>query len=422
MAFEVNKIRKQFPALSIIDEGKPRIYLDNPGGTQVPRHVLDRMENYLINTNANHAGVFRTSVESDKVLQEAHQGMADLLNASNADEIVFGANMTTLTFAISRSIGKLLNRGDTILLTHMDHEGNVGPWMHLAEDMGLKIKWLKFNLSTFEYDLNELSELLSEGNVRLAAINYASNCLGTVNDIKKITEMAHQYDTMVFVDAVQYVAHGPADVQNLDCDFFVCSPYKFFGPHQGVLWGKYELLQKLESYKVRPADDVPPGKYETGTQSHEGQAGTLGVIEYLEWIGESMGKEFQKNFNELSGRRKKLHAAMQAIQEYELILSERLINGLQEFPDLQIAGINNKKDFLRRVPTVSFSVKNKNPQKMAQKLADENIFVWHGHNYALEVVRLMGLEDSGGVVRIGPVHYNTIQEIDRTLEVLGSCL
>ena len=422
MAIQVNTIREQFPALSLADEGKPRIYLDNPGGTQVPRQVLNRMENYLIQTNANHAGVFRTSVESDKVLQEAHQGMAELLNARNADEIVFGANMTTLTFAVSRSIGRLLNRGDTILLTHMDHEGNVGPWMHLAEDLGLKVKWLKFNLKTYEYDLNELAELLSEGNVRLAAINYASNCLGTVNDVKTITEMAHQTDTIVFVDAVQYVPHGPADVQNLGCDFLVCSPYKFFGPHQGVLWGKYELLQKLESYKVRPADNAPPGKYETGTQSHEGQAGTLGVIEYLEWLGESMGKEYQDNFKEFSGRRKNLHAAMQAIQEYEQILSERLISGLQMFPDVQIAGISNKKDFSRRVPTVSFTIKNKNPQIIAQKLADENIFVWHGHNYALEAIRLMGVEDSGGVIRIGPVHYNTIQEIDRTLEVLGTCL
>ena len=285
------------------------------------------------------------------------------------------------------------------------------------------MKWLKFNLKTYEYDLNELTELLSEGNVRLAAINYASNCLGTVNDVKKITEMVHQQsDAVVFVDAVQYVPHGSTDVQNLGCDFLVCSPYKFFGPHQGVLWGKYELLQKLESYKVRPADNVPPGKYETGTQSHEGQAGTLGVIEYLEWIGESMGTEYQKNIKEFSGRRKNLHAAMQSIQEYEQILSERLISGLQIFPDLQIAGISNKKDFSRRVPTVSFTVKNKNPQKIAQKLAHENIFVWHGHNYALEAVRLMGVEDSGGVIRIGPVHYNTIQEIDRTLEVLGTCL
>jgi len=422
MAIDVNAIRKEFPALSLTDKGNPRIYLDNPGGTQVPRQVLNRMENYLIKTNANHAGVFRTSVESDKVLQEAHQGMAELLNASNADEIVFGANMTTLTFAVSRSIGRLLNRGDTILLTHMDHEGNVGPWMHLAEDLGLKVKWLKFDLKTFEYDLNELAKLLSEGNVRLAAINYASNCLGTVNDIKTISEMAHQSDTIVFVDAVQYVAHGPVDVQNLGCDFLVCSPYKFFGPHQGVLWGKNQLLKKLESYKVRPADNAPPGKFETGTQSHEGQAGTLGVIEYLEWIGESMGTEFHDNFKEFNGRRKNLHAAMQAIQAYEQILSERLICGLQTFNDVKIAGISSKKDFSRRVPTISFTIKNKNPQEIAQKFADENIFVWHGHNYALEVVRLMGVEDSGGVVRIGPVHYNTIQEIDRTLEVLKTCL
>jgi len=422
MAIDVNVIRKKFPALSLTDEGMPRIYLDNPGGTQVPQQVLKRMENYLIQTNANHAGVFRTSVESDKVLEKAHQGMADLLNARNADEIVFGANMTTLTFAISRSIGKILSRGDKILLTHMDHEGNVGPWMHLAEDLGLKVKWLKFNLETYEYDLNQLAEILSEGNVRLAAINYASNCLGTVNDVKTISEMAHQSNTIVFVDAVQYVAHGPIDVQNLGCDFLVCSPYKFFGPHQGVLWGKYELLQKLESYKVRPADKVPPGKYETGTQSHEAQAGTLGVIEYLEWIGESMGIEHQDKFNEFSGSRKNLHAAMHAIQEYEQILSERLISGLKMFNDLKIAGISNKKYFSRRVPTVSFTVKNKIPQKIAQNLADENIFVWHGHNYALEAVRQMGLEDLGGVVRIGPVHYNTTKEIDRTLEVLETCL
>ena len=422
MAIEINTIREQFPALSLTDEGKSRIYLDNPGGTQVPWQVLNRMENYLIQTNANHAGVFRTSIESDKVINEAHEGMADLLNANKADEIIFGANMTTLTFAISRSIGRLLNHGDTILLTHMDHEGNVGPWMHLAKDLGLNVKWLRFNLETYEYDLNELAELLSEGNVSLAAFNYASNCLGTINDIKTMTEMAHQFDTLVFVDAVQYVPHGSVDVQNLGCDFLVCSPYKFFGPHQGVLWGKYELLQKLYSYKVRPADNMPSGKFETGTQSHEGQAGTLGVIEYLELVGESMGVEYKEDFIEFSGRRKNLHTAMQAIQEYEQILSERLISGLQKFSNLKIAGIINKKDFSRRVPTVSFTVKNKNPQEIAKKLADENIFVWHGHNYALEAIRLMGFEDSGGVVRIGPVHYNTIQEIDRTIEVLGTCL
>ena len=421
MAINVKKIREQFPALSLTDEGKARIYLDNPGGTQVPRQVLDRMERYLVHTNANHGGPFRTSVESDHVLEEAHQGMADLLNAESADEIVFGPNMTTLTFAVSRSIGRLLSRGDVILLTRMDHDGNIGPWLHLAEDLGLKVRWLSFDLETYEYDLDEAADLLKDGAVKLAAINYASNCLGTINNVKAITELAHQSDAMVFIDAVQYVPHGPTDVQDLDCDFLVCSPYKFFGPHQGVLWGKSELLEKLEAYKVRPADDNAPGKFETGTQLHEGQAGTLGVLEYLQWIGETMGSEFQGYFPEFSGRRMSLHAAMFAVQEYEQTLSRRLIDGLRSLAGVVVRGISNQNDFSRRVPTVSFTVKNQNPEEIALKLAEENIFIWHGHNYALEAIRMMELEESGGVVRIGPVHYNTVEEIDCALEVLKTC-
>ena len=421
MALNIKTIREQFPALALKDEGKARIYLDNPGGTQVPRQVLERMEHYLIHTNSNHGGPFRTSVESDKVLKDAHQGMADLLNAKSADEIVFGANMTSLTFAVSRSIGRLLKHGDVILLTRMDHDGNVGPWLHLAEDLGLEVKWLNFDLKTYEYDLEEAQSIFKDNNIKLAAINYASNCLGTINNVKALTEMAHLSDTLVFVDAVQYVPHGPTDVQDIGCDFLACSPYKFFGPHQGVLWGKAELLEKLEAYKVRPAENTAPGKFETGTQLHEGQAGTLGVLEYLEWLGETMGAEYLANFPEFSGRRKKLHAAMLAIQDYEQTLSSRLIEGLQNLAGVDVKGISAVKDLARRVPTVSFTVKNQNPEEIAVKLAAENIFVWHGHNYALEAVRLMGLEESGGVVRIGPVHYNTLEEIDRTLEVLKTC-
>ena len=421
MALNIKTIREQFPALALKDEGKARIYLDNPGGTQVPRQVLERMEHYLIHTNSNHGGPFRTSVESDKVLKDAHQGMADLLNAKSADEIVFGANMTSLTFAVSRSIGRLLKHGDVILLTRMDHDGNVGPWLHLAEDLGLEVKWLNFDLKTYEYDLEEAQSIFKDNNIKLAAINYASNCLGTINNVKALTEMAHLSDTLVFVDAVQYVPHGPTDVQDIGCDFLACSPYKFFGPHQGVLWGKAELLEKLEAYKVRPAENTAPGKFETGTQLHEGQAGTLGVLEYLEWLGETMGAEYLANFPEFSGRRKKLHAAMLAIQDYEQTLSSRLIEGLQNLAGVDVKGISAVKDLARRVPTVSFTVKNQNPEEIAVKLAAENIFVWHGHNYALEAVRLMGIEESGGVVRIGPVHYNTLEEIDRTLEVLKTC-
>ena len=421
MALNIKTIREQFPALALKDEGKARIYLDNPGGTQVPRQVLERMEHYLIHTNSNHGGPFRTSVESDKVLKDAHQGMADLLNAKSADEIVFGANMTSLTFAVSRSIGRLLKHGDVILLTRMDHDGNVGPWLHLAEDLGLEVKWLNFDLKTYEYDLEEAQSIFKDNNIKLAAINYASNCLGTINNVKALTEMAHLSDTLVFVDAVQYVPHGPTDVQDIGCDFLACSPYKFFGPHQGVLWGKAEILEKLEAYKVRPADNFAPGKFETGTQLHEGQAGTLGVLEYLEWLGETMGAEYLENFPEFSGRRKKLHAAMLAIQDYEQTLSSRLIEGLQNLAGVDVKGISAVKDLARRVPTVSFTVKNQNPEEIAVKLAAENIFVWHGHNYALEAVRLLGIEEAGGVVRIGPVHYNTLEEIDRTLEVLKTC-
>ena len=421
MALNIKTIREQFPALALKDEGKARIYLDNPGGTQVPRQVLERMEHYLIHTNSNHGGPFRTSVESDKVLEDAHQGMADLLNAKSADEIIFGANMTSLTFAVSRSIGRLLKRGDVILLTRMDHDGNVGPWLHLAEDLGLEVKWLNFDLKTYEYDLEEAQSIFKDNNIKLAAINYASNCLGTINNVKALTEMAHLSDTLVFVDAVQYVPHGPTDVQDIGCDFLACSPYKFFGPHQGVLWGKAELLEKLEAYKVRPAENTAPGKFETGTQLHEGQAGTLGVLEYLEWLGETMGAEYLANFPEFSGRRKKLHAAMLAIQDYEQTLSSRLIEGLQNLAGVDVKGISAVKDLARRVPTVSFTVKNQNPEEIAVKLAAENIFVWDGHNYALEAVRLMGIEEAGGVVRIGPVHYNTLEEIDRTLEVLKTC-
>ena len=421
MGIEINAVRKEFPALSLKDNGKERIYLDNPGGTQVPRQVLERMEHYLIHTNANHGGHFRTSIESDKVLEDAHKAMADLLNAKSKDEIVFGANMTTLTFAVSRSIARLLKPGDTIMLTRMDHDGNVGPWLHLAGDLGLEVRWLNFDFKTYEYDLDEAANLLKDGSVKLAAINYASNCLGTINDVKAITELAHYTDTLVFVDAVQYVPHGPTDVQNIGCDFLVCSPYKFFGPHQGVLWGKAELLFSLEAYKVRPADNNPPGKFETGTQLHEGQAGTLGVLEYIEWIGKTMGGEFQVDFPNFDGRRLHLHTAMLAIQEYEQTLSSRLIEGLQNLSNVDVKGISDKKNILHRVPTFSFTVKNQNPKDIAMKLAAENIYVWHGHNYALEAIRQLGLEDSGGVVRIGPVHYNTVEEIDRTLEVLKTC-
>ncbi|UCF63477.1 MAG: aminotransferase class V-fold PLP-dependent enzyme, partial [bacterium] len=276
MPLNIEAIRNHFPALSIQDEGKFRIYLDNPGGTQVPEQVVRYMNQYLIETNANHEGHFITSRESDLVLEKAHQAMADFLNASSETEIIFGPNMTTLTFAISRSLAHWFKAGDEIVLTRMDHDANVMPWSLMAQDLGMTVKWLDFNRETYRYDLDDLQQVMS-GRTRMIAVNYASNAIGTINDIRKICEIAHAYDAQVYVDAVQYVPHAPTDVQELGCDFLVCSAYKFFGPHQGILWGKLDLLEKLPAYKVRPANDKPPGKFETGTQCHEGQAGTLGA-------------------------------------------------------------------------------------------------------------------------------------------------
>jgi cysteine desulfurase family protein (TIGR01976 family) len=417
MSLNIDLLRQQFPALQLEDAGMPRIYLDNPGGTQVPEQVLRRIRDYLITSNANHGGYFRTSRESDALLEEAHQAMADFLNASSPREIIFGPNMTTLTFAISRSLAHWFKVGDEIILTRMDHDGNVAPWVQMAQERGLQVKWLNFSTDSYQYDYEQLESLLSP-RVKLIAINYASNAIGTINDIKKVSQLVHKNKTLVYVDAVQYVPHAPTDVQDLGCDFLVCSAYKFFGPHQGILWGRLDLLEELPAYKVRPADDLPPGKFETGTQCHEGQAGTLGALEYLSWLGQTMAREYHDHFPNLSGRRLYLHAAMQAIKEYEKDLSAHLIRGLSAIKNIKIFGITQESEIKQRVPTISFIKEGLQPAQLSERLAEENIFVWDGHYYALEVIRHLGLEEKGGMLRVGAVHYNTRKEINILLNVL----
>ena len=417
MSLNIDLLRQQFPALQIEDAGMPRIYLDNPGGTQIPQQVLRRMKDYLVNTNANHGGHFRTSRESDAVLEEAHQAMADFLNAGSPQEIVFGQNMTTLTFAISRSLAHWFKAGDEIILTRMDHDGNVAPWYQMVLERGLKVKWLDFHTDSFQYDYDQLETLLSP-QVKLMAVNYASNAIGTINHIKKISQLAHKNNTLVYVDAVQYVPHAPTDVQELGCDFLVCSAYKFFGPHQGILWGRHDLLKRLPAYKVRPAADSPPGKFETGTQCHEGQAGTLGALEYLSWMGQTMGREYHNRFPGFSGRKLYLHAAMQAIKEYEKDISAQLIRGLSAIKKIRIYGITAESALEQRVPTVSFTKEGVQPAEIARRLAQENIFVWDGHYYAVEVLKHLGLEKAGGMLRVGAVHYNTRKEINILLDML----
>jgi len=417
LALDIQKIRSYYPALSLRDNGKARIYLDNPGGTQVPKQVLDFMNHYLIETNANHDGHFRTSRESDGILKDAHQAMADFLNAGSSLEIIFGPNMTTLTYAISRSLAHWFKKGEEIILTRMDHDANVMPWVQMAQDNELTIKWLEFDGDRYQYDMDSLEKLLSP-NTCLIAVNYASNAIGTINDIKEISHLAHRFGALVYVDAVQYVPHAPTDVQDLGCDFLVCSAYKFFGPHQGILWGKSDLLERLPAYKVRPADENPPGKFETGTQCHEGQAGTLGALEYFAMIGKTMGEEFHQQFSTLPERSQYLHAALSAIREYEKELSAHLINGLQSIKGIKIHGITDSSKLDQRVPTVSFVKDGYQPAQIAKGLAEENVFVWDGHYYAVEVINHLGLGDKGGMLRVGAVHYNTLEEIDKLLNLL----
>jgi len=408
MTFDIDAVRTRFPALAIADAARPRVYLDNPAGTQVPRDVVDRTTACLVEANANLGGHFATTVAAGRIVDEARAAMADFLGASGPDEIVFGQNMTTLTFHVSRSIGRMLSPGDEIVVTRMDHDANIAPWLMLAEERGLAVRWLDVDPRTCEFDLSELDGVLSE-RTRLVAVGLASNLTGTVNDVRAIAARARDAGALVYVDAVQFAPHGLIDVANLGADFLVCSAYKVYGPHQGILWGRRDLLEQLTAYKVRPAGERAPDKFETGTLSHEGLAGTLGAIEYLASLG--AGAE--------DGRRARIASAFARISGHENALCRRLIDGLGTIPGVIIHGITNPDRMNARVPTVSFTCRGHRPRAIARALAIDNIFVWDGHNYALELVRRLGLEEGGGVVRIGLAHYNTAAEIDQAVDAVA---
>ncbi len=414
MTLDLSAIRNQFPSLD-----RPAIFFDNPGGTQIAKPSLDRINKYLLECNANHEGAFATSIASDAVLHEAHQAMADFYNAGSPEEIVFGNNMTTLTLHMSRSISRDWKAGDEIVVTRLDHDANVTPWILAAQDRGVKVNWVDFDVEEGILDLDGLQKALAR-KPRLLAVGYASNSLGTINPVAKIIKMAHAMGTLVYVDAVQYAPHGPIDVQKLDCDFLVSSAYKFFGTHAGILYGKHELLDKLFAYKVRPATDSLPGKFETGTQNHEGIAGVLGAIEYFQWVGRQFGSEVVESLTEngYKGRVLDLKKAMTVIRAYEFELSRALLSALQSIPDLRIYGLTDSRRLEERVPTYSFRLKNLPPRKLAEKLAQENIYVWDGNYYAINVSERLGLEDRGGMLRVGAAHYNTLDEVEKLKTVL----
>jgi cysteine desulfurase family protein (TIGR01976 family) len=407
MALDLERIRHQFPALT-----GEAVYLDNPGGTQTVKNCLDRMLEYLIETNANHLGAFKTSRESDATALKAREAAADFLGA-RPEEVVFGANMTTLTFHLTRSLAHMIGPGDSIVVTRLDHDANISPWLLLARDRGAEILWVDFHPEDGTLDLADLDRALAR-KPKLVAVGYASNALGTINPVAEITARAQAAGALVFIDAVHYAPHGPIAVRAIGCDFLACSAYKFFGPHLGLLYGRRDLLEEIPAYKVRPASDELPHKFETGTPNFEAIAGLLGTMEYLEGVGAHFGEDpgLPAGINP-AGRSAKLRRAAAAIKTHERALTLAMFDTLRAIPGLKIYGLTDRSRFDERVATFAFRLANLSPRRIAEELDRDNIYAWSGNYYALEVTKRLDVEDKGGLLRVGAVHYNTLADIER---------
>jgi cysteine desulfurase family protein (TIGR01976 family) len=401
-------VREQFPSLQLQVNGHPAAFLDGPAGTQVPRQVMDAVQNYYLKSNANTCGAFATSRSNDAIIASARAAMADFFNCDK-DEVVFGQNMTTITFALARAIGRVLEPGDEIVVTTLDHDANVAPWRAL-EDMGMVIRQVDIHESDCTLNLDDLKHKIN-ANTKLVAVGYASNAMGTINPVAEITKLAHHVGALMFIDAVHYAPHGPIDVRALDCDFLVCSPYKFFGPHMGTLYAKREYLQRFKPYKVRPAPDSLPDRWETGTQVQELIAGIGAAVDYLAELGRRCDPTAKD-------RRNALLAAYRTTHQHEMALLSRLVEGLLAIPGLRFFGISDPKRFDERCSTVSVRLANHSPAKIAAFLGERGIFTWDGNYYALNLTERLGVEASGGLLRIGLVHYNTAEEVDRLLAAL----
>lgn len=415
--FDVEALRAEFPALARRGpDGRPVVFLDGPGGTQVPQRVIDAVVRYYTDTNANHEGAFVTSQLSDAMAEEAHAAVADFLGAASPDEVKFGANMSTLTLQLGRSIGATLRPGDEIVVTTLDHEANVSTWEAMAADRGLVVRKVDVHLDDLTLDLEDLESKLSE-RTKLVAVGYASNAVGTINPVGEIIARAHEVGALAFVDAVAYAPHAPIDVRAIDADFLACSAYKWFGPHVGALYGKADVLDRLPAFKVRPAVD----RFETGTANFEGIAGTLAATDYLRDVGRSCGDvSGAPGATDGSERRRELVAGMTAIVGYERALVRRLLDGLLAIPGITVLGVTDPTRAAERVPTVSVTLDPISPRAAATALGERGIFTWDGDFYATGLIERLGRAESGGVLRLGLVHYNTAAEVDRTLEALES--
>jgi cysteine desulfurase family protein (TIGR01976 family) len=406
-AFPAEWVRSQFPSLELSVGGRPAIFLDAPGGTQVPIAVTRAVRDYYRKNNSNVGGRFVTSKNTAEMVHETRIALAEFFQANRAEEIVFGQNMTSLTFALSRALAKTWAPGSEIIVTSLDHDANVSPWKLAAADRGCTVRTWEIRPEDCTLSIEDLSPLISDKTC-LIAVTLASNAVGSHVDVSEVVELARGSGSKVFVDAVHFAPHGRIDVQTLGCDFLVCSAYKFFGPHIGVLWGRYQLLQELDAYKVRPSSASPPDKWETGTQSFESIAGTAGALDYL--------KETGYKANGSCG----IDGAMAAIQEYESHLSQRFLHGLHELKRAAVFGLNDPNQTRHRTPTFAIRLEGLHPDEAAEKLAHRGIFAWSGNFYAVDLIDRLGLTDSGGVLRLGFTHYHTIDEVDRTLDALAT--
>ena len=405
---DINWVRQQFPALQQTINGEPAVFFDAPGGTQVPQRVIDAIANYLTTSNANTCGAFATSARTDQVIADARAAVADFLNCG-ADEVVFGPNMTTLTLALSRAVGRELKSGDELLVTVLDHDANVSPWVCL-EERGVKVRTADIKPSDCTLDMFDLQAKIRR-NTRLVAVGWAANAVGTINDVKEAVRLAHAAGSMAFIDAVHYAPHGPIDVRALDCDFLVCSAYKFFGPHLGILYGKREQLQRLRPYKLRASTEQLPDRWETGTQNHECLAGLIAAIEYIADLG-------RRHKPEVCSRREAILAAYEVTRRHEHALAEQLITGLLAIPGLTFYGIKDLARLDQRTPTVAIRMEGHTPRDLATRLGERGIFTWDGNYFAVNLTERLGVENIGGMLRIGLAHYNTAEEVNRLLAEL----
>lgn len=409
----VELIRDMFPGLRRSQDGSTVALFDGPAGSQVPERVVDAVCRYLRHTNCNRGAAFATAQESDAILDNAHRVVADFLGASDPDEIAFGANMTSLTLSLSRAVCRQWNPGDEIIVTRLDHDANVTPWVLAAQDRGVKVRHVDLDPVDWTLNLEDFRSKLTD-KTRLVAVGYASNATGSVNPIQQVTELAHQAGALVFVDAVHFAPHGRISVDQLGCDFLACSAYKFFGPHVGILWGRRALLESIRPYKLRPSPDTLPGRWMTGTQCHEGIAGTAVAIDYLASLDELSSARFDHADNSRSAR---LDRVFQRIAVYERSLTDALLDGLTDVAEVKIWGITDPAMRDQRVPTVSFTITGHSPRQVAEWLAEQGVYVWCGNHYALPFTEAAGLEP-GGTIRVGALHYNTQEEIQRLMNAL----